>query len=117
MQDQHFRLRPLLLTGIVVCALALGRLGLSVVKLVDGKPGDFLAFPLMVHSACATLFYVIRMSGTRTSEGSMMRLAALALILMILGHGPPDHRSLDFSRFSIACRAFSFPYTDEFSLV
>ena len=70
----------------------------SVVKLIDGKPDNFLAFPLMVHSACATLFYVIRMSGTRTSGGSMIRLAALALILMILGMARRtiEDRSPDF---------------------
>ena len=87
LQDQHFHIRPLLLTGIVICAsaLALGRLGLSVVRLVDGKPDDFLGFPLMVILPGTALFYLIRMPGTRTSEGAIMRLAALALILMILG--------------------------------
>ena len=76
----------MLLTGIVICAsaLALGRLGVSVGKLVDGKPDDFLGFPLMVILPCAALFYLIRMPGTRTSEGAMMRLATLVLILMIL---------------------------------
>lgn len=86
-KDKRFFLRPLLLRGIIVSAsvLVLARLGLSVEKLVDCKPDDFLAFPLTVVLPFAALFFLVRMRSTRTSEGALMRLAALALILMILG--------------------------------
>jgi hypothetical protein len=86
LQDRRFHFRPALLAviGVLAVGLALGRLIISAYGLTKGKPDDFLAFPMTVILPGAALTYLIRMPATRTSEGIMMRFAAMVLILMII---------------------------------
>ncbi|MFS8048776.1 hypothetical protein [Rhizobium sp. BR 314] len=86
MQDLRFQLRPAVRAVISTLAagLALSRLIKSAYGLAEGKPDDFLAFPMTVVLPGAALAYLIRMPATRTSEGLMMRFAAMVLILMII---------------------------------
>ena len=86
MQNRRFHLKPALLAGIGGCAgvLALHRLVKSIYGLAEGKPDDFLAFPMTVIVPSAALVYLVRMPATRTSEGILIRFAAMVLILMII---------------------------------
>ena len=86
MQNRRFHLRRPLpaVLGICLGGLVLGRLFKSICTLAEGKPDDFLAFPMTVILPGAALTYLIRMPGTQTSEGILMRFAAIVLILMII---------------------------------
>lgn len=71
---------------IVGCGvlLALHRFLTSINDLEEGKPDAFLSFPMTVILPIAALAYLVRMPATRTSEGILMRFAAIVLILMIV---------------------------------
>lgn len=86
MQNRRFHLRPVVLVVIVGCGvlLALHRFLTSINDLEEGKPDAFLSFPMTVILPIAALAYLVRMPATRTSEGILMRFAAIVLILMIV---------------------------------
>lgn len=86
MQNRRFHLRPVVLVVIVGCGvlLALHRFLTSINGLDEGKPEAFLAFPMTVILPIAALADLVRMPATRTSEGILMRFAAMVLILMIV---------------------------------
>lgn len=90
MQHWRFHLRRPLpaVLGICLGGLVAGRLFKSICALTAGKPDDFLAFPMTVILPGAALTYLIRMPGTQTSEGILMRFAGMVLILMIIALPP-----------------------------
>jgi len=86
LQNRRFHLRPVVLVVIVGCGvlLALHKFLTSINDLEEGKPDAFLSFPMTVILPIAALAYLVRMPATRTSEGILMRFAAIVLILMIV---------------------------------
>jgi len=68
----------------LVSLFTAARIGFAIAKLTAGLPDDFLALPLCVIIPGLVFFYLVRLPGTASSEGLMMRLAALILILLII---------------------------------
>ena len=86
MQNRRFHLRPVVLVVIVGCGvlLVLHRFLTLINGLEERKPDAFFSFPMTVILPIAALAYLVRMPATRTSEGILMRFAAMVLILMIV---------------------------------
>ncbi len=57
---------------------------MALIALSNGHPDKFLALPLAVVLPCAAFFFLARLNGTRSSEGALMRLAAMVLLLLIV---------------------------------
>lgn len=65
-------------------ATALVRLALAIGGLSRGQPDEFLAVPLAIILPYTAFIYLARLPGTKTSEGAIMRLAALVLLVALM---------------------------------
>lgn len=90
MQERRFLVNPLVLRLLLAAGsgIVLIRMIDAVLRLKAGEPDRFLAAPLAMALPLLCLGILARLPGAKSSEGALMRLAAMIMLALMLAAPP-----------------------------